>query len=144
MRSGEPSRCRRCCPATTTVLLWPGTYSHEDSMREALATIGKRGWTLKFTGPGTLKDDLKCADVIWYLSDWNPPPDFAKTHVPEIEAFVHGGGGLLVGGLGWSFRQERAGESYAADELGKVFGFRFTNDAFRSKEDQLITLEVER
>ena len=49
-----------------------------------------------------------------------------------------------VGGLGWSFRQERAGESYAADELGKVFGFRFTNDAFRSKEDQLITLEVER
>ena len=132
------------CPATTTVLLWPGTYSHEDSMRKALAAIGKRGWTLQVTSPATLKDDLRCADVIWYLSDWDPPPDFAKTHVPEIEAFVHGGGGLLVGGLGWSFRQERAGQPYAADALGEVFGFRFTNDVFRSEQDQLITLEVGR
>ena len=41
--------------------------------------------------------------VLWYLSDWEPPPEFADWHVPLIEDFVRGGGGLLVGGLGWSY-----------------------------------------
>ena len=44
--------------------------------------------------------------MLWYLSDWEPPAEFAEWHVPLIEDFVQGGGGLLVGGLGWSYAQQ--------------------------------------
>ena len=45
-------------------------------------------------------------------------------------------GGLLVGGLGWSYDQQGGPDGgwatapYAADQLGAPFGFSFTTDAF--------------
>jgi hypothetical protein len=81
--------------------------------------------------------------VLWYLSDWYPPGDFAERQVPIIVQFVKQGGGLLVGGLGWSYAQQgprSATERYAADELGEPFGFKFTKDAFAFDKDQPIWL----
>ena len=96
--------------------------------------------------PETLETDLACAEVLWYLSDWEPPAQFANWHVQLIEDFVQGGGGLLVGGLGWSYAQQggpggtAATAPYAADLLGKPFGFAFTRDAFQSDGGTAITL----
>jgi hypothetical protein len=96
----------------------------------------RRGWNLEVTNFDTLEDDLRCAQVLWYLSDWHPPPDFVSRHVPVIEQFVEDGGGLLVGGLGWSYDQQGGPDGgwatapYAADQLGAPFGFSFTTDAF--------------
>ena len=50
--------------------------------------------------PDTFETDLECAAVLWYLSDWEPPPEFADWMCRLIEDFVWSGGGLLVGGLG--------------------------------------------
>ena len=93
---------------------------------------------------------LRCAAVLWYASDWFPPSDFAAVHVPVIERFVRDGGGLLVGGLGWSYQDQGLDvlelppgselPPYAADELGKPFGFTFTLDAFTGSADQPIPL----
>ena len=71
---------------------------------------------------------------------------FAERQVPLIEQFVQDGGGLLVGGLGWSYDQQGgadrgwATEPYAADELGAPFGFAFTTDAFDFDENKPIKL----
>lgn len=56
--------------------------------------------------------------------------------VPLVEAFVEAGGGLLVGGLGWSYAEQGgpggcpATLPYAANQLGERFGFEFTDQSF--------------
>ncbi|MGE3471900.1 MAG: caspase family protein [Vicinamibacterales bacterium] len=125
------------CAAGTTIVYWEGTYTRQDDIQAVQAFIARRGWHFVVTRPDTLDQDLACASVLWYSSDWTPPPDFATHHVPLVEAFVKDGGGLLVGGLGWSYWQENpSAPSYAADELGKPFGFRFTRDAFVGDKDR--------
>jgi hypothetical protein len=49
-----------------------------------------------------------------------------------IEAFVRRGGGLLVGGLGWSWRGNESGVPYPGNVLGRSFGFQFTRDYFEA------------
>ncbi|HUU32846.1 MAG TPA: hypothetical protein VMW48_02220, partial [Vicinamibacterales bacterium] len=107
-------------------------------------------WSLVTAQPESFEADLRCAAVLWYASDWFPPSDFAAVHVPVIERFVRDGGGLLVGGLGWSYQDQGLDllelppgselPPYAADELGKPFGFTFTLDAFTGSADQPIPL----
>jgi hypothetical protein len=119
-------------------------------MQRVRAFVDRRGWALKTTRPETLEADLACAAVLWYLSDWTPPADFASEHLPLIETFVLDGGGLLVGGLGWSYADQggpdrgAATAPYAADLLGQVFGFAFTRDAFLSPGNTPITLQAGR
>lgn len=118
------------CARGTTILFWQGTYLQAGEVRSVLEFIRVRGWTFVVAKPDTLEVDLRCASVLWYASDWAPPANFATRDVPLIERFVRGGGGLLVGGLGWSYADYGPSGSYAADELGKPFGFAFTLDAF--------------
>jgi hypothetical protein len=135
------------CPEKVTILAWEGTFAQTARMQRVREFVERRGWALKATGPDALEEDLKCAGVLWYLSDWQPPPEFADVDVPLIEEFVQRGGGLLVGGLGWSYAQQggpdrgAATAPYAADVLGKPFGFAFTKDAFESRGDTPITLQ---
>jgi len=141
-----PSTEEEGCAEGVTIVLWQGTYTHAGNMLEVARFIQRRGWKLKVTGPETLEADLGCAEVLWYLSDWRPPLDFASRHVPPIERFVQNGGGLLVGGLGWSYAQASgpgqtaAVDPYSADELGEPFGFAFTEDAFQFSPGQFIPL----
>ncbi|MBK7371241.1 MAG: hypothetical protein IPJ09_07340 [Saprospiraceae bacterium] len=101
-------------------------------MKKVQNFIHRRGWSLKITTPETLEHDLSCGSVLWYLSDWNPPQDFGTKYVPLIMNFVREGGGLLIGGLGWSYHQLYKGLDtiYSADVLGKPFGLSFTLDVF--------------
>ncbi len=142
-----PLEQKEGCKKEVTILAWEGTFAKLAQMQRVRAFIERRGWILQPTHPDTLEADLKCADVLWYLSDWTPPPEFADIHVPLIEDFVSTGGGLLVGGLGWSYAQQggpnqtAATAPYAADVLGTPFGFAFTRDAFESPGDTPITLQ---
>ena len=138
------------CPTGTTILLWEGTFVPARAMTSVKAIIASRGWSLAVASPDRLEDELRCAAVLWYVSDWEPPPGFATTHVPLIERFVRAGGGLLAGGLGWSYVDQGAQilglapgvalPPYAANELGEPFGFAFTTDAFRADPNQPIPL----
>jgi hypothetical protein len=135
------------CAPRITILVWEGTFTKLAQMSRVQAFVERRGWELKTTTPDTVEADLACAEVLWYLSDWAPPPEFGDVLVPEIETFVVSGGGLLVGGLGWSYAEQggpngvAATAPYAADVLGQRFGFAFTRDAFASTGDTPITLE---
>jgi hypothetical protein len=135
------------CKQQVTILMWEGTFAKAAQMQRVRDFIARRGWVLRTTGPETLEADLHCAGVLWYLSDWAPPGEFADLLVPLIEDFVSNGGGLLVGGLGWSYAQQggpqgtAATTPYAADLLGQPFGFAFTRDAFESPGDTPITLQ---
>ena len=121
------------CSTETVILVWQGTYAKISEMTEVQDFIHRRGWKLQVTSPESLEDDLKCGSVLWYLSDWYPPSDFATKHVPFILNFVKEGGGLLIGGLGWSYDQLYKGTDtiYSADVLGKPLGLSFTQDAFQ-------------
>lgn len=135
-----------CAEVAVTILLWEGTFIRAEGLRSVAEFIDRRGWELRATSLETLESDLRCAEVLWYLSDWYPPPGFAERAVPAIERFVRDGGGLLVGGLGWSYEQQggpgrsAAVEPYAANRLGEPFGFAFTGDAFQFQPGQLIPL----
>ena len=142
-----PLEFKSGCAREITILAWDGTFSKLARMERVREFIARRGWVLKMAHPDTLEADLGCAAVLWYLSDWEPPAQFADWHVGLIEEFVNGGGGLLVGGLGWSYAQQggpgatAATVPYAADLLGKPFGFAFTRDAFESDSGTAITLQ---
>ena len=135
------------CAKQTTILVWDGTFARVERMQRVRRFIERRGWALKMAQPDTFETDLECAAVLWYLSDWEPPPEFADVDVPAIEDFVWQGGGLLVGGLGWSYADQGgpdrtpATAPYAADVLGKPFGFAFTRDAFVSSGNTPIDLQ---
>jgi hypothetical protein len=137
-RDDTPGRCA----ATTTIVVWEGTFVRASQMTAVRRFMDRRGWQFVVTSPETLDADLGCASVLWYLSDWDPPAGFATTHVPRIERFVREGGGLLVGGLGWSYDQQGPNAPYAADQLGDAFGFRFSLNAFQTDARQPIPLLV--
>ena len=112
-------------------MLWPG-YVVPDQNQEVQAFIDRRGWSLVVTSADSLARDLECAGVFWFGNDWEVPADFGARHVPQIEAFVRRGGGLLVGGVGWSWRGNDSGVPYPGNVLGQSFGFRFTRDYFEA------------
>jgi hypothetical protein len=62
--------------------------------------------------------------------------------VPLIERFVHEGGGLLVGGLGWSYAQDGGPGPYAANLLGAPFGLKFSLNAFGASWSSPIRLLI--
>ena len=141
-----PLELKTGCPQEITILAWDGTFAKLAGMERVREFIERRGWVLQMAQPETLETDLACAEVLWYLSDWEPPAEFADWHVQLIEDFVQSGGGLLVGGLGWSYAQQGGPGGtppkvpYAADLLGRPFGFAFTRDAFQSDGSTAITL----
>lgn len=129
------------CPSRPTILFWPGSYLPAASVMQMRRIILQRGWSFVEVQPGALEAGLRCAAVLWYASDWEPPEDFAAQDVPRIEAFVRAGGGLLVGGLGWSQAQYQPGQRYAANDLGAPFGFQFTLDYFEVDPRKPIPLD---
>ena len=139
--AGSTSGVPEGCPEGTTIVFWPGTFLRPSQMSGVRRFVDRRGWRFVVTGP-TLDADLGCASVLWYASDWDPPADFAAVHVPRIERFVRDGGGLLVGGLGWSYAQQGPDAPYAADQLGEPFGFKFSLNAFQANPRQPIPLLV--
>ncbi|MCU0256708.1 MAG: hypothetical protein MUF60_08175, partial [Vicinamibacterales bacterium] len=128
------------CGGATTIVFWEGTFLRAGQIAAVRRFIDRRGWRFVVTSPAALESDLRCASVLWYASDWEPPPDFAARHVPAIERFVRDGGGLLVGGLGWSHAQQGPDAPYAADELGRPFGFAFSLNAFEANPRRPIRL----
>ena len=120
------------CGKETTILVWEGTFIKLRDMNYVKYYVESRGWKIKLTNANTLDQDLRCASVLWYLSDWAPPSNFASTLVPNIVQFVKNGGGLLMGGLGWSYAGQYKGTDtiYSGDILGKPFGISFTLDFF--------------
>jgi hypothetical protein len=133
---------REGCAAPTTIVFWPGTFLPLGQMTAVQRFVDRRGWRFVVTNPAALDADLACASVLWYASDWDPPSEFATRHVPRIERFVAAGGGLLVGGLGWSYAQQGPDVPYAADQLGEPFGFKFSLNAFQANARQPIPLFV--
>jgi hypothetical protein len=128
------------CGDVTTIVFWEGSFLRAGQITGVRRFIDRRGWRFVVTTPASLDRDLRCASVLWYASDWSPPSDFATRHVPMIERFVREGGGLLVGGLGWSYAQEGHDAPYAADELGVPFGFAFSLNAFEANPRRPIRL----
>ncbi len=142
--SAADSSARDGCDAgPPLVLVWEGTFVPLRAMTRVSASISQRGWLMEAVTPETFTAQLRCAAVLWFVNDWNPPADFVTTDVPLIAQFVRAGGGLLVGGLGWSYRENpdlHPPVPYPADELGKVFGFSFTHDAFEAPAGKRIGL----
>lgn len=132
------------CPAGPPhVGVWSGTYATLARMTLVEESVRRRGWTMSALDKTRLRDELRCVDVLWYLSDWIAPEGFAERDVPIIAQFVRDGGGLLVGALGWSYWQfddRHPPLPYPADDLGKVFGFSLTRDAFDAPNGKLIRL----
>lgn len=134
------------CGDEITILMLEGSHVRAGHNLQMQESIQRRGWTFQVTSHEMLEADLRCAEVLWYLSDWGSPADFASRQVPLIEQFVEYGGGLLVGGVGWSYEQQGGPDGswstrpYAADELGVPFGFAFTTDAFQFEGNKPINL----
>jgi hypothetical protein len=142
-QTGRTARAAGCRAGPPVVLVWEGTFAALSNMRRVASSIERRDWIAEPVQLERFAEQLRCAGVLWYLSDWEPPADFAARYVPMIEQFVREGGGLLVGALGWSYAENtemHPDKPFAADLLGKPFGFSFTLDAFRAPAGEPVEL----
>lgn len=140
-----PLQLKQGCGNTVRVLVWEGSFVKLDQMRRVTEFVQRRGWELRPVQPETLEEDLRCAAVLWWMSNWEQSRDLAA-YMPIIEEYVQLGGGLLVAGLGWSW-QSYGGPNmtptdapYPGNLLGGPFGFAFTVDAFHHGSDEPIKL----
>ena len=100
--------------------------------------LTRRGWEYRRLDPGRgLADQLKCVDALVWGNAWQ----VSDQQLIDVVNYVSRGGGLLLGGLGWSWQQLGPGASasrplaldaYPANRLGAAFGFAFTADQFAS------------
>ncbi len=143
-----PLQLKQGCGNTVTVLVWEGTFVKLERMRRVTEFVERRGWKLRPVRPDALEDDLNCAAVLWWASHWEEPGQLAAS-VPLIEDFVRGGGGLLVAGLGWSWKafggpnMTPTDAPYPGDLLGQPFGFSFTVDAFNPGSEPIKLLQAQ-
>ena len=88
-----PLELKTGCAKENTILAWDGTFATLAGMERVREFIERRGWVLQMARPETLETDLACAEVLWHLSDWEPPAEFADWHVGLIEDFVRAAAG---------------------------------------------------
>ncbi|MFN0148624.1 MAG: TIR domain-containing protein [Dehalococcoidia bacterium] len=105
--------------------------------RELAAMLNRRGWDYKRLDPSRpLADQLECVDALIWGNVW----EATDQQLFEVVQYVRDGGGLLLGGLGWSWVQAGPGspsappslETYPANRLAAAFGFAFSTDAFEA------------
>lgn len=124
------------CVPRVEVALHPGWVT-EANTTELANLLRFRDWdyfTLDEFEP--LAEQLRCVEVLIWGNRWDGVQE--QTLIDVVD-YVHGGGGLLLGGLGWSWlldQDELA--DYPTGRLAATFGFAFTPDMF--VEDVLLQL----
>lgn len=125
MRS-TPSDCESK-QVTVAIYEWYETMSNT----QEIATLAQqRGWSYQaIDNNNDLGPQLRCVNAVIWGNPWNNVSD---PQLAAIVAYVRSGGGLLLGGLGWSwiaFNNEELGiEEYPSNRLAASFGFSFTKD----------------
>jgi hypothetical protein len=122
------------CPAgKITIAIYEG-WVKADETTEIAGMAKQRGWTYSAIVPtadaGHLSSQLHCVNALIWGNPWTGGPD---AQLAAVVTYVRNGGGLLLGGLGWSWAQynnKTPFEDYPAGRLAAAFGFGFTNDAF--------------
>ena len=139
---------REACDPAVEVLLIPG-WTDEHNTEELQALLRRRSWGFGVVDvQGDVDEQLECAEAVIFGNPW--PSEFAwdESVVPAVLHFVEDGGGLLLGGLGWSYTHFGGSErtpgdwdQYPANQISSALGFAFTQDTY--EEGAAIELEID-
>jgi len=119
------------CPKGTTVAIFEW-YQDLSNTQEIAALAKQRDWTYKAIDKSKeLEPQLDCVNALIWGNPWK---DVSDSQLAAVVNYVRSGGGLLLGGLGWSWLSNNEIEAglveYPANRLATPFGFSFTSDAF--------------
>lgn len=121
------------CPTQRiTVAIYEG-YEDFSETQEIAGLARRRDWSYEPIRPtGDARDlasQLRCVNALIWGNPWD---DIGDPLLAAVVAYVRDGGGLLLGGLGWSWMgySQKPMEDYPANRLAAAFGFGFTRDAF--------------
>ena len=136
------------CPEKVTILAWEGTFAKTARMQQVREFIERRGWVLKATGPDALEDrpEVRRGAVVPERLATAAGVRRRGTSRSSRSSCSAAAGSWSAGSAGRTRKQggpdgTAATAPYAADLLGKPFGFAFTRDAFESPGDTPITLQ---
>ncbi|MBM3473646.1 MAG: hypothetical protein FJX75_10295, partial [Armatimonadetes bacterium] len=97
------------------------------------ADLESRGYQVSRYAGAITPDVLAKAGVVIVGNAWGT---IAPEEVAALEAFVRGGGGLLLGGLGWSWQAYQGPlDAYPMNELGRRFGIEWIDGSFSDPTD---------
>ena len=131
------------CAAGTTIVFWPGTFLRPSQIDRRAPLRRSPRLALRRDRPGGSRRGpaLRVGAVVRQRLGSAGRLRHRGT-CRASSGSCASGGGLLVGGLGWSYAQQGPDAPYAADQLGEPFGFRFSLNAFQANPRQPIPLLV--
>ena len=119
-----------CNSGTVQVAIFEGFQTRQNTS-EIADLLTTRDWSYQPLDPTQpLSPQLECASALVWGNPWDEVSD---EQLRDVVEYVRNGGGLLLGGLGWSWRDfsGSAMADYPSSRLAAVFGFGFTTDAFQ-------------
>ena len=119
-----------------TIAIYP-YWETTGNTREVASLLRSRQRAYKQLDPTRdLAPQLRCVNALI----WGNPWQIVDQQLRDVVTYVRGGGGLLLGGLGWSWQRDdparypyppgRSLATYPANRLAAAFGFAFSPTSF--------------
>ena len=103
-------------------------WASEGNMSILITKLRTEGYNIQSTNQMIVSSDLANIGIIIFGNDWNNGQPYTQTEINTIEEFTRNGGGVLIGGLGWSYSNNM--DDYSMNNIAGIFGLRFGKDIF--------------
>jgi hypothetical protein len=113
---------------TKKSILIKNGWASEGNMSILISKLKTEGYTIKSTNQMIVSSDLANVGIVIFGNDWNNGQPYTQNEINTIEEFARNGGGVLIGGLGWSYSNNM--DDYSMNNIAGIFGLRFGKDIF--------------
>ncbi|WP_297100925.1 T9SS type A sorting domain-containing protein [uncultured Draconibacterium sp.] len=114
--------------STKKSILIKNGWASEGNMSILITKLKAEGYAIKSTNQKIVLSDLINVGIIIFGNDWNNEQPYTQEEISTIEEFARNGGGVLIGGLGWSYSNNM--DDYSMNNIAGIFGLRFGKDTF--------------
>ena len=118
--------------STKKSILIKNGWASEGNMSILISKLKTEGYTIQSTNAKIVSSDLTNIGIIIFGNDWNNKQPYTQDEINTIQEFAQNGGGVLIGGLGWSYTSYVSEnlDDYSMNNIAGIFGLRFGKEIF--------------
>jgi hypothetical protein len=113
--------------STKKSILIKNGWASEGNMSILISKLKSEGYTVQSTSKKITASDLINIGIVIFGNDWNNNQPYTQEEIRTIQEFAQNGGGVLIGGLGWSYSSYVNSnlENYSMNNIAGIFGLKF-------------------